>query len=53
MALFGAAILGFLVGLILCYWKQLTALYENRDAISDASDVQKGVEAAGRLWERI
>lgn len=53
MALVGAAIIGFLLGLIVCYWKQLRALYDNRDTISDVSDVGKGIEAAQRLWERV
>ncbi len=51
--LVGAAIIGFLVGLILCYWKQLKTAYDNRDTIKDFGDVATGVGAAHRLYEKL
>ena len=36
--LFGALV-GFLLGLIVCYGKQLLGLYQKRDVISAASDL--------------
>jgi hypothetical protein len=36
--LFGGALLGFLLGLAYCYWKQIRAVYENRDLIGSGVD---------------
>jgi predicted negative regulator of RcsB-dependent stress response len=32
-------ILGLLMGLAWCYWKQIQAVYQNRDLISSGSDL--------------
>jgi hypothetical protein len=53
MILLGAAIIGFLIGLIVCYWKQLKSVYDHRDEIGAASDVLTGVQGAKELWEKI
>jgi len=49
----GAVIIGFLIGLVVCYFKQLKMLYDHRDDLSDVSDVGAGISAAKRLYERI
>jgi hypothetical protein len=53
MAYVGWAVIGFLIGLVVCYWAQLKKLYENRQAISDVSDIQAGVSAVQDLYHRI
>ena len=53
MTIIGAAIIGFLIGLVLCYWKQLKGAYEHRDEISAASDVVTGIGGAKELWEKL
>lgn len=40
-------IVGLLLGLLVCYWKQLHALYEKRDIISSGSDL---VDAAQNFY---
>jgi len=32
-------IVGLLLGLIWCYWKQIRAVYDNKDLISSSSDL--------------
>ncbi len=53
MITLGAAIIGFLIGLIFCYWKQIRSLYDNRDAIAAGADVLTGIQGAKELWEKI
>lgn len=57
MTLIGAAIIGFLVGLVFCYWKQLQSAYQNRETIGAVSDVVGGAQtAAGGLqtiWQKL
>ncbi len=53
MALLGAAIIGFLVGLVFCYWKQLQSVYENRDTLSAIGDVKTGVSGLQTLYQKI
>lgn len=33
------AVIGFLIGLAFCYWKQLQSAYENRDIISSGANL--------------
>lgn len=53
MVTIGAAIIGFLVGLIFCYWKQLKTIYDNRDTIGQVNKVAEGGAALKELWEKI
>lgn len=53
MVLIGAALIGFLIGLIFCYWKQLSAIYQNRDTIGQVEKVAEGGQALKDLWEKI
>lgn len=53
----GAAIIGFLVGLVFCFWRQLKTAYDNRETLGAASDVIGGAQqAAGglqTLWQKL
>ena len=53
MTLIGAAIIGFLLGLVICYYKQLKSAYDNRETIGAASDVLTGIEGAKTLYEKL
>lgn len=57
MTLIGAAVIGFLVGLIICYWKQLKSAYDNRETIGAASDViggtQQAVGGLQTIWQKL
>lgn len=53
MMLIGAAIIGFLIGLVVCYWKQLKGAYDQRETIGAAADVATGIEGVKTLWEKI
>lgn len=53
MMLVGAAIIGFLLGLLVCYWKQLKSAYDNRDAIGAAGDVATGIHGLQTLYDKI
>lgn len=43
-------IVGFLLGLLLCYWNQISAIYEKRDLISSSSDL---VSASQNFWDQL
>lgn len=53
MMLVGAAIIGFLLGLVLCYWKQLKTAYDNKDTIGAVGDVATGLGGVQKLWEKL
>ena len=38
-------IIGLLIGLAWCYWKQIRAAYDNRDLISSGSDLYSSAQA--------
>jgi len=40
--LFGALI-GLIVGLGICYWKQISSVYQNRDKITSAANLYDAV----------
>jgi hypothetical protein len=46
-------IIGFLLGLIICYWKTLKAAYENRGLIGDISAIQGGATAVQDLYNKL
>jgi hypothetical protein len=46
-------IIGFLVGLLICYWKQIQSAYQNRGLISDVSAVSGGVSAAQDIFKKL
>lgn len=50
MSLLSGAVIGFLLGLIWCYYKQLKAVSDNRGLIGAATDFG---EAAGNLWDHL
>ena len=37
-------IIGLLIGLAWCYWKQITAAYQNRDLISSGSNLYSSAQ---------
>lgn len=39
MAILGGILIGFLVGLAYCYYKQALVLYQNRDLISSGGNL--------------
>lgn len=43
-------IIGLLVGLAWCYWKQIQAAYDNRDLISSGSDLYS---SAQNFWMQL
>lgn len=48
------AIVGFLLGLLLCYWKQVKGLYENRDLISSGSNLASSAQDfIGQVREKL
>jgi hypothetical protein len=53
MTLIGAAIIGFLLGLVICYYKQLKNAYDNRELIGAAGDVATGVQGVQTIWQKI
>jgi hypothetical protein len=53
MTLIGAGIIGFLLGLVFCFWKQLKSAYDNRETIGAAGDVATGIAGVQKLWEKI
>ena len=53
MMLVGAAVIGFLVGLVLCYYKQLKSAYDNREAIGAAGDIAAGAKGVQTLWDKL
>lgn len=46
----GAAIIGFLVGMAYCYWKAITAVYQNKDLISSGVNA---VTAGQDLYDQL
>lgn len=53
MMLLGAAVIGFLLGLVVCYYKQLKAAYDNRETIGAVTDVATGVSGLQTLWQKL
>ena len=39
-----AGIIGFLIGLAVCYWKQIQTVYQNRDLIESGANVATDVQ---------
>jgi hypothetical protein len=39
LGLIYATVIGLLLGLTYCYWKQITTAYQNRDIIQQGSDL--------------
>lgn len=39
----GAAVVGFLLGLMYCYWKAIAAAYEKKDLIESGANVYTSV----------
>lgn len=42
------AIVGFLLALLILYWKQITFLYRNQDTIGAASQIVSGFQVLGQ-----
>jgi hypothetical protein len=53
MMLVGAAIIGFLVGLIVCYWKQLKSAYDHREEIGAVGDIATGISGVQTLYRKL
>jgi len=53
MMLLGAAVIGFLIGLVVCYWKQLQAAYKAKDTLGAVSDIQTGVQGVQNLLHQL
>jgi hypothetical protein len=43
-------IIGFLLGLLLCYWKQLQTAYQKRDLIGSGADL---ITAGGNFLDQL
>jgi hypothetical protein len=50
MKILGGAVIGFLLGLIYCYWRQIQTAYENRDLISSGGNLVSDAQA---FWGQI
>ncbi len=48
-ALLGGLV-GFLLGLLFCYWKQIQAVYQHKDLIGAGSDL---ISAGQNFWDQV
>jgi len=39
----GAALIGFLLGMLYCYWKAITAVYQKKDLVESGANVYTSV----------
>lgn len=46
-------LIGFLLGLALCYWSQIKSAYENRGLISDIGAIQGAGSAVSDLYHKL
>jgi len=47
---FLGGLVGFLLGLLYCYWKQIQTLYQHKDVIGAGSDL---LTASQNFWDQV